>query len=207
MKTDTFFFKPRGFLRLEFDREDMIPIEDEINKIKDEKIISKEDTYHEIHCNVFNLNLCKEHVNKLIIPCVDEYVNNFGFPYAYHDIMTRNAPFTVSNLWVNFQKKFEFNPLHDHPGVFGFVIWIKLPYGEEEKTFFDYENGTKSAKNGCIEFYNVDSWNIECCRIFTDKFFEGKGVLFPSYLSHAVYPFYTSDEYRISVGGNVKFEV
>jgi len=31
--------------------------------------------------------------------------------------------------------------------------------------------------------------------------------MFPSQLIHAVYPFYTSDEYRISVSGNIKFKV
>ena len=27
--------------------------------------------------------------------------------------------------------------------------------------------------------------------------------MFPSYLNHMVYPFYTSDEYRISMSGNI----
>jgi hypothetical protein len=32
-------------------------------------------------------------------------------------------------------------------------------------------------------------------------------LLFPAKLTHAVYPFYSSDDYRISVSGNVVFKV
>jgi len=30
--------------------------------------------------------------------------------------------------------------------------------------------------------------------------------MFPSLLAHCVYPFYTSDDYRISISGNIKFD-
>ena len=37
-----------------------------------------------------------------------------------------------------------------------------------------------------------------------DKTYEGTIVMFPSEMLHAVYPFYTSDDYRISVSGNLR---
>ena len=40
-----------------------------------------------------------------------------------------------------------------------------------------------------------------------DKSFEGQMVMFPSKLQHLVYPFYTSDDYRITVSGNINFWV
>ena len=36
-----------------------------------------------------------------------------------------------------------------------------------------------------------------------DKAWEGTMILFPSSLNHNVYPFYTSDDYRISISGNL----
>ena len=39
-----------------------------------------------------------------------------------------------------------------------------------------------------------------------DKSFEGKMIMFPASQYHAVYPFYTSDEERITVSGNLKFK-
>ena len=43
----------------------------------------------------------------------------------------------ISDLWVNYQKKYEFNPPHSHSGVASFVIFIHIPYdlSEEEKVF------------------------------------------------------------------------
>ena len=31
--------------------------------------------------------------------------------------------------------------------------------------------------------------------------------MFPSYVQHEVFPFYTSDDYRITISGNVSFDV
>ena len=36
-----------------------------------------------------------------------------------------------------------------------------------------------------------------------DKKFEGTMLFFPSWLQHQVYPFYTSDEKRVSLSGNI----
>ena len=43
--------------------------------------------------------------------------------------------------------------------------------------------------------------------IHADKSYEGKICLFPSKLRHSVSPFFSSDDYRISVSGNVMIEV
>lgn len=40
-----------------------------------------------------------------------------------------------------------------------------------------------------------------------DKTYDGVLCIFPSKLNHQVYPFYTSDEYRISVSGNICLDV
>ena len=31
-------------------------------------------------------------------------------------------------MGVNYQKQNEFNPLHNHIGVYSFVIWMKIPF-------------------------------------------------------------------------------
>lgn len=37
-----------------------------------------------------------------------------------------------------------------------------------------------------------------------DKLYEGQIFLFPSCLQHMVYPFTSSDDYRISISGNLR---
>ena len=32
-------------------------------------------------------------------------------------------------------------------------------------------------------------------------------IIFPACVNHGVYPFYTSDDYRVSVAGNFKFDI
>ena len=40
-------------------------------------------------------------------------------------------PYFLSKMWVNYQKQCEYNPLHDHTGVYSFVIWMKIPTKQE----------------------------------------------------------------------------
>ena len=41
-------------------------------------------------------------------------------------VISKDVPFYIDKLWVNFQKKHEFNPIHKHNGVFSFVIWLDI---------------------------------------------------------------------------------
>jgi hypothetical protein len=118
----------------------------------------------------------------------------------------------MNALWVNFQKKYEFNPLHVHTGSdLSFVIWINIPYN------LDLEKNHPSVikTNGFIHSTTAFSFvypdpyirgGVNLKYIQIDKSYEGKMILFPSSLQHQVYPFFTSDEYRISIAGNIKLE-
>jgi len=108
-------------------------------------------------------------------------------------------------LWVNFQKKYEFNPLHDHSGMFSFVIWMKIPYdyeNEKELPWVKGSNGETSVGNFVLMDPSMSSHTF-----LMNKNMEGHCVLFPSNFFHMVYPFYTSDEERVSISGNIYFEL
>ena len=93
--------------------------------------------------------------------------------------------------WVNFQKKGECNPLHNHTGILSAVVFIKIPKEiEEERKNSDYI--WKTA--GCLEFVYNNQHIIVNPR-------EAMMYLFPAYLLHAVYP-YHSDVERISMSFN-----
>ena len=79
-----------------------------------------------------------------------EYVNQFGFQPALgmaermHDI--NNSDVELKRLWVNYQKKYDFNPLHIHSGIFSFVIWVQIPYDlEEERKRYPKTSGNETA--------------------------------------------------------------
>ena len=106
----------------------------------------------------------------------------------------------LNDIWVNYQYKYEFNPLHDHGGLFSFVVWMKIPYKlKEERNFNPVRNsGSPLSSNFVFVDSTGNSKTIEL-----DKNFEGVACIFPSHYKHMVYPFYTSDDPRISIAGNI----
>lgn len=119
-------------------------------------------------------------------------------------IEPENHQFKIIDCWVNFQRKYEFNPIHDHSGLFSFVIWLQIPYDVEDELSIDH---SRKSNNPCSSLFSFHYANlrgdIATHSIKVSKKMEGTLVLFPSWLNHSVNPFYTSDEYRISISGNI----
>jgi hypothetical protein len=112
--------------------------------------------------------------------------------------------FSLNSVWINFQKKYEFNPIHNHSGKFSFVIWLDIPYSIEDEFNFESTKNSNSPCSGCFSFVYTDILgNIRGHTLKIDKEYNGKMIMFPSSLSHTVYPFYTSNNYRISIAGNL----
>jgi hypothetical protein len=110
---------------------------------------------------------------------------------------------TLESTWVNFQKKYEFNPTHSHTGMYTFVIWLKVPYLiEDEKKFGPGRNSNHPVSGQFAFNYTDTNGSIINHGLEVDRTWENRAILFHSGLSHCVYPFYSSDEYRISVSGN-----
>jgi len=121
--------------------------------------------------------------------------------YLYH------PDFKVRDLWVNFQKKHDFNPMHHHRGAVSFVLWMKIPYEREVEAETEQAKGIIGGmphKNGCFQFiYTSVMGLVHNYCYYLDPSWEGSLVMFPSQLEHQVYPFYTSDLDRVSISGNI----
>ena len=135
-----------------------------------------------------------------------EYIKQFGFQPAMgvaetmRDIET--SDFKLKRLWVNYQKKYDFNPLHIHSGIFSFVIWVQIPYDlEEERKRYPKTSGNETAS--FMFQYNTALGGLDTAYINVDKTWEWKIVFFPARLNHGVNPFYTTDNTRISISGNL----
>lgn len=117
------------------------------------------------------------------------------------DMLPKKRGYEVKQLWVNYSKKHEFVPVHWHSGVYSFVIWVNVPYiiSEEQQR---YENTNNEV--GVFYFrYNTAIGGSSVISIPADKTWEWKLIFFPAKLDHGVNPFYTSDEYRVSIAGNI----
>jgi len=154
--------------------------------IKDELNINVTSDYSDYICKSIGTN-----------PITNNYLKNI-------DTLSKDCPIYLSKSWVNFQKKYEFNPLHDHTGVFSFIIFMQIPYKlDEEFKVYPDSNGNYTS---CLVFiYNNLNGYIEDLNLKVDKSYLYKMIIFPAKIKHQVYPFYTSDKERITVSGNVKF--
>jgi len=123
-------------------------------------------------------------------------------------VLSSNKPFYLKSLWINLQKKYEFNPMHKHIGVFSFIIFLQIPYNlDEEDKVFPKSSGPEPATSRLSFIVSDFSGAPRDINVNVDKSFEGKMLMFPAGLNHMVYPFYTSDDYRMTVSGNISFWV
>ena len=142
-------------------------------------------------------NFILKHTNENILK---EYYNKLKF-------VSMKKPLYLKSLWVNLQKKHEFNPIHDHIGVYSFIIFLKIPYDLENENKVFPKNSDIEPSTSKLSFLLTDNLgDIVEIKISVDKSFENKMIMFPSKMKHLVYPFYTSDDLRMTVSGNVLIE-
>jgi hypothetical protein len=120
----------------------------------------------------------------------------------YYNYFT-NENLILTDIWVNFQKKHEYNPLHFHSGILSFVIFMEIPFIFAEEDNLPNTKKANIRTNGRFGFtYNTYFNSIKHHTFDINKSYEGKMFLFPSQALHNVYPFYTSDNFRVTIAGN-----
>jgi len=136
------------------------------------------------------------------------YMKFFNVPQHPLEVECENVLWGIKlkHLWINIQKKHEYNPIHNHGGVLSFVIWLKIPYDIKKETLI--ASSTNKYSNGGFFFHPLNSVG-DVCNIppKDDEYQEGNLVVFHARLNHSVNPFYTSDEDRVSISGNFYYEL
>ena len=131
-----------------------------------------------------------------------------GDPVASNTILGQKSKLILNQFWVNYQYKTEFNPYHDHSGVYSFAIWMKIPYDwDYQKKLSQFNDIQESQRNaGNFEFEYIDTiGDIKNYSYRLSPEYEGTMLFFPAKLRHCVYPFYETDEPRISIAGNLSY--
>jgi len=147
---------------------------------------------------------------------LEKYIIDHAFSYPplvtninkTHKAFTENRPLTLSNLWVNHQKKHEFNPIHNHSGVLSFIVFIQIPYlikDQDKISPGKYSNGNRAGRLAFLEI--TPTGRIEHKVLDVDKTWEQSVLIFPAELNHIVYPFYKVNKPRITISGNIRYKV
>ena len=144
-----------------------------------------------------------EFLNTILPEFINSHIESYCAPWRA--VMKEGEGFNLESLWVNFQKKHEFNPPHDHSGVFSFVIWMQIPtsYEEQKKLPVCAESNADNHISNFAFSYTNTMGRVSTFAYNMEKEAEGYMVMFPSQMLHQVFPFYESDGERISISGNV----
>ena len=139
-----------------------------------------------------------------ILDRCQEYVTKYNIFRFYKCLPPEPLPLQLHQLWFNYQKKGEYNPVHNHAGIFSFVIWVQIPYKLEDEFKHESVDRVSFKTNSLFSFhYTNHLGRTEDFLVGVDKNYEKKMILFPAEVAHQVYPFFTSDGIRISISGNV----
>ena len=173
----------------------------------------------DIHTNdkdIIRMNLTlagqitKEYQITKSLPLLNPFLEEMGRAYQqrwdyYPKENPNNNKLKVESVWVNMQKKLEVNPLHNHDGTLSFVAWLHVPFKlEDERNMPNCKNSRTVELASTFQFvYTTVVGNIVNCPMCVESGWEGRILMFPAKLLHVVYPFQTSDDYRISIAGNL----
>ena len=119
----------------------------------------------------------------------------------FHGIEEIPLDFKADDLWVNFMKPGDFNPIHTHGGDYSFVYFVDVPK-ELHKEQDEFE-GTSAPPGALLFEYTQQArprWATTGAVIRPRT---GDFYMFPALLQHWVCPF-KSKVTRISVSGNIK---
>ena len=153
-----------------------------------------------------NSPLLQKFVQEIIPEFIQSHIETYGLPWR--KAMKEGEGFTLQSLWANFQRKHEFNPPHDHGGVYSFVIWLQIPtsYAEQRKLPICVDSNADNHISNFAFSYTNTLGKISTFAYNMEKEAEGYMVMFPSQMLHQVFPFYESDGERISISGNINID-
>ena len=138
-------------------------------------------------------------------PQIVPYLEEMGREYQKNCNYYEGQDLKVDSLWVNLQQKTEYNPIHNHDGVLSYVAWLEVPYKHENEVNLKQRRDSRTKEfSASFQFiYSSIIGNIVNEIYKVENGWEGRIVMFPAELLHIVYPFYTSNGYRISIAGNL----
>ena len=123
-------------------------------------------------------------------------------------VFKNDIDYVLNKFWVNFQKQHEFNPIHNHSGVYSFVVFMKIPTDWREQHEIPFVKDSNAPKASDFEFVYTDVMgNVTGYTYSLDSSFEVIMLFFPAEMMHQVYPFYNCEEERITISGNIVYDI
>ena len=180
---------PQGFVNLLNAEADHILYDDNLSK--------EHDWSHNLAGNVKK----EVAIDQNKIPNFPEFMITMAKQYYKHTINAEPAEGSKVSfrVWVVSQYAGDFNPMHIHDANLSGVAFLKIPLGFDK----EYEAEDHHPTAGCLEFLGSMP-NHFARHSYIAKPQVGDFYLFPSWLTHQVYPFRSEGERR-SLAFNIHF--
>lgn len=199
MDIEPFYFKNLAYVKSKVSSTTLEELKEEANFILENSNQFKK--YNEKLAGNLEKEYSTHNSEEILKPYLVSLANEF---YKQSTENEHYPHWEVKDIWINYQKKYEYNPIHNHIGYLSFVLWVQIPYYLKDELSHPNCMSSNTPSNSLFQFVYTDFMGkIGEHRIKVDKSWEGTIIMFPSFLHHTVYPFYTSDDYRISIAGNL----
>lgn len=138
--------------------------------------------------------------NNVLVPAINSYIEKWGYPC--HLSTTHFHELKFNRFWARVSEYNHYQSIHNHHGVFSFVVWLKIPSDwkdeQEDIKQFYYPHATDFILSYTDTIGNIKTKNYKLCPDM-----EGTMIVFPSQMNHSVMPGSLNNGVRISVAGDI----
>lgn len=165
----------------EWDGNRLLSIKDEADK---QFSINDDDLYFQDNC---------------LMPAAEKYFKEYGAPFKFKT--THYHQLAFSRFWCRASNEGDYQSIHDHQGVFTFVVWLKIPFDPDVERAV--QPGFRPEAGDFVITYPDTCGQLQKRNFVLSENAEGKMLFFPSDMNHIVYPHYTTKDYRIALAGDI----
>ena len=194
-----------GWLEVDLDEEDVEYLWERIEAAKDLNRSAKPILAGNITESLHLLDEDNYFFENVLKQCINEHGKAFYHSYQRNiEHILEADGLELADFWVNFQKKHEFNPSHNHSGAFSFVVWMNVPTEAHVQHNLPFLEGHSAPSASNFQFQYTDTnGRIRVFPYAMNPENNGKMLFFTSNWIHSVHPFYECDEERVSISGNI----
>lgn len=141
----------------------------------------------------------KQEISKALAPMCEQYGRDMHFPI-------KDKPIGLKTAWCNVQQSGEYFSAHTHNGLFSFALWLKVPFTQQDEQAWREARGKSGRETAAFYFHYTDALGRitpHCLEV--DSTWENVIVLFPGEMMHSVTPYYSTQDNRIVVSGNIDY--
>lgn len=143
--------------------------------------------------------LVKKELSDILGPMVQQYATDMHFTLE-------QRPMGLTTAWCNLQTSGEYFAAHTHAGVFSFALWLTVPFTQADEHAWREARGKSGRETASFQFHYTDALGRITPNVLeVDSTWENEVIVFPGEMMHSVTPYYSTDDIRIVVSGNIDY--